>query len=1100
MAKNFEENPEFFIYTRLAALRWRVRWTETGRALFRFLTFFSALSIAFLLLEILLWLPPGWKWGLLFVFFLANAWAFFLFVVKPCLPLFLHGLPNEILAQQIGNTFPHIKDRLLNALQVYQKRIERKNQVSPVLASAAFHQVATQLQGLDLRKVVPLQPFFSSLKALVLALGVFILFLLSMPVQVKQAFVRWSHPSTYFMPELPYPLSFKPGSVRILKGQDVEIALQSKGPLPWRSISLVLETDKKKNVVLLRYPYRHRVLHVEESFQYYFKLGRYVSPHFSVEVLHPPEVRVLKVSLIPPSYTGLKKQSLEPNAGHVEALVGSRMALEIQATKEITQATMVFQTGKKIPMEVHGTKAKVAYTISQDDEYWIDLEDHLGLHNLHPIRYWIRVIPDRWPEIRIVFPGPRFDLDRTMVVPLRLEAEDDFGISKVSVGYTIVSSRLVPEDTSYFSLPVSSSQNYMQWNHPWDVRALDLFPEDEVHYFAEVYDNDKISGPKRFRTSMYVFRFPSIEEIYQNLEAAQKNQVDVLDQVHESAKEFQKELERFSESMKTHSNLDWETQKALEKNIEDHISILENLDSLIKNMENFQQEMEQKSALAAETLQKYQELQRLISEMNSPELLEALKEFQDALRSIDPQRIREAIEKVQISEEDLLKSLERTLSLFKKLLAEQKLDEWASRIKDMAERQMEINKTLEQGREETQLAREEDLLSQEALELYKAIQHLDPGLKKELEMASVDIEALLDSLKQVSLPEKLSDISQSLKNNRKEEALKKGRSAVHSMMDLQSMMEAFRDQMRNAHKTAVLNALDRIGQQAIKLSQEEEALAQALEDRSISPTQSASRQYAMISSLDQIADSLFSLSQKTFALSPKIGKALGEAKKSMTQTLTALATGNSQKAVQGQKEAMAALNRTVIEIQNVMGDMANASSGLGLDMLLGQLGELGLEQLALHQKLMELLQQGQWTLGEQAGMARLAETQEMLKRRLEQLAKMYGNRGNVLGNLDAIAKDMEEVIQDLKQKRVDQKTLERENRILSRLLDASHALYQQDFGEKRKARTGQDIFRIPIERKEEGRKGIPMPVDPRQEGYTIEYQELIRRYFERMRP
>lgn len=1100
MTNDSTQNPEIFIITQFKSLRKRLRRREAGRGIFRFFTVFFGVSLVFLLFEILFWFPPAWKWGLLLVFLLANALVFYFFCIKPCFPLlFFHYPPDEVLAEQIGSTFPQIKDKLLNALQVYQKRIERKNQVSFVLATEALKQAVSQIQGIDLKKAVPLQPLFSSVKTLSVMLGVSLFFLLWIPGQFKEAFVRWSHPNTHYVPEFPYPLVFKPGSVQILKGQDVEISVQSKGPFPRLPIFLILETRKKKESVLLRAPYRYRINSMTESFQYFFKIGRYTSAKFSVQVLYPPEVRILRVSLIPPAYTGLKRKALEPNAGHVEALLGSRMELEIQATKEISKATVVFQTGKKLPMEVHRDKAKVDYWIFHSEEYWIDLEDSLRLHNFHPIRYWIHVIPDQWPEIRIVSPGPRFDLDRSMVVPLCLEAKDDFGISNAQIGYTLVSPRLVPEDTVYVALPISSSRTYMRWDFPWNVRGLDLFPEDEVHYFAEVCDNDKILGPKQFRTSVYIFRFPSVEEIYQNLERAGKSQVDMMEQVYDRAKEFQKELERFSESMKTQPSLEWETQRAFEKKIQDHISILENLDSLVKHMENFQKEMEQKNALGVETLRKYQELQNLISEMNSPALLEALKEFQEALQSIDPQRLREVLDKVQISEEDLLQSLERTISLFKKLLTEQKLDEWAGRLKDMAKRQMEINKHLGQEKEVSPWVREEEILSQDAKALYQAIQNLDPNLKKELEMASVDMEAILDSLIQASLPEKLSDISQTLKKNNSEEALQKGQSAVQSMKGLQTMMEAVRDQMRSSHKTAVLNALDRISRQAVQLSQEQETLSHAFEHHSISPTQTAERQYAMMSSLDQIADSLFALSQQTFGLSPKIGKALGEAKKSMMQGLSALASGDSQKGIRSQKEAMAGLNRTVIEIQNTMEEMSNASSGLGLDMLLGQLEELGLEQLALHQKLMELLQKGQFAFGEQVSMARLAETQEMLKRRLEQLAEMYGNQGNVLGNLDAIARDMEEVIQDFKQKKVDQKTVEKENRILSRLLDAAHALYQQDFGEKRKAKAGRDIFRIPVQKGEQ-RKGISMPVDPAREGYTIEYQELIRRYFERMRP
>jgi len=107
------------------------------------------------------------------------------------------------------------------------------------------------------------------------------------------------------------------------------------------------------------------------------------------------------------------------------------------------------------------------------------------------------------------------------------------------------------------------------------------------------------------------------------------------------------------------------------------------------------------------------------------------------------------------------------------------------------------------------------------------------------------------------------------------------------------------------------------------------------------------------------------------------------------------------------------------------------------------------------------------------------------------------------GDLGGVAKDMEEVIKDLQNNQVLRRTLERQQRILSRLLDAQKSLRTQDFKEERQSKTGEQIVRISPD-------GLPADLGERhtllrenlekalRDGYSKEYESLIRRYFEEL--
>ena len=99
--------------------------------------------------------------------------------------------------------------------------------------------------------------------------------------------------------------------------------------------------------------------------------------------------------------------------------------------------------------------------------------------------------------------------------------------------------------------------------------------------------------------------------------------------------------------------------------------------------------------ISPKTLEKYLELQKALQDINSPEFQEALKKLQQAIQSLNPNLVREAMKDFQISDEMLRKSIERTLSLIKRIQIEQKFDELQTRVDQMLSKQEEVQKYTE---------------------------------------------------------------------------------------------------------------------------------------------------------------------------------------------------------------------------------------------------------------------------------------------------------------------------------------------------------------------------------------------------------------------
>ena len=104
----------------------------------------------------------------------------------------------------------------------------------------------------------------------------------------------------------------------------------------------------------------------------------------------------------------------------------------------------------------------------------------------------------------------------------------------------------------------------------------------------------------------------------------------------------------------------------------------------------------------------------------------------------------------------------------------------------------------------------------------------------------------------------------------------------------------------------------------------------------------------------------------------------------------------------------------------------------------------------------------------------------------------------VLGDLGQLGRDMESLSQDLDDGLVSEETLQRQERILSRMLDARNSVRRRDYTTRRESRTATRLF--DQQDGNEGDDGEPgeQPFRLRYqplEKAPLEYRDLVRRYF-----
>jgi hypothetical protein len=127
---------------------------------------------------------------------------------------------------------------------------------------------------------------------------------------------------------------------------------------------------------------------------------------------------------------------------------------------------------------------------------------------------------------------------------------------------------------------------------------------------------------------------------------------------------------------------------------------------------------------------------------------------------------------------------------------------------------------------------------------------------------------------------------------------------------------------------------------------------------------------------------------------------------------------------------------------------------------MSQLGEqqsqLNTESRTLAQR---LSQQLRISAGDRGEMRRLAEEQRRVREQLEQIQRDEQSKRELLGRLDGAKREMKEVEEQLESGTSLGDLDEKQQRILSRLLDAQRSINRRDFDPARESRPGEDIAR-----------------------------------------
>lgn len=1184
------------IIVKLNSVRRKWRWLILSEKLLSWVSFLAFTMTAVLVcfhLPLHIYIRSG-------ILVFSIGFAVYLMIRILILPL-THRLPISRVAAYLEKAYPNIENRILSTVQLKPTLENNRLGYAPKFVEQLILQTENDIGEIETKKVFLTE--FTKIKrnSLVAIAGLIILMLTNF--LIPSAFKGYAKtfesipkaPIEGFLASID---EVKPGNIHIKRGESVTITAKVSGHLDapvsifyrltTSADNVITDMDIKNNDDLnqdsanLKHELPHEndaelwqsiqmnrelnetlysatIENIDRSIHYYVSTKNVASTNYQITVSHEPIVKTFQLELNYPAYTQLPSKKLNANSGDAEVLYGSEIVFTGESNKPLAEAHLIFEESEIVQIQIENeTMMKGSFTAKQASKYHIHIQDNNRLSNANPLTYTLNVFSDRVPEVDIVEPGKDLVLDKDMLLNLKVEALDDFGLQNLQLVYRIQKEGFNDITTTIKKLPTNTSppQKSLFVTYSWDIEPIGLFPGETLSYYIQAEDIDDVSGPNIGKSRTYTLRFPTLDELYDEIVAEQESEQLSIDELYDEQTDATGIVENLLEKIRKFNEFSLSDKKLLQQAVESQMQIEKKANNLIDAMEQTTESMDKNQLFEPETIQKYQELQELMKEALSEEHQELLKKLSEALTKQELTQQENELMQANFNQEQFQQQLERLKSLYEQLILQQKLEAAAKQAQALADQQKNLIDTLVtptsektetsqnsvDSEQQTQKnsdsiaskkidfndsAQKEDLIKQESDNLSEKLDSLGnemSDMSKSQDNPAPQIQKVADEIRRLNqytknqqLSDNLQSTSQSLRKSQKQEALNTGRDAEQTMTELAQGLDNALEFMQGSNNEQALAAMRDAVKGGLYFSHLHEKVINKTNDLIITNfeeyvpnevkqlQQLAADELSAAQGLTQIAETLWDLGKQQIEVDPKIVWRLNASNDALNRSARALEDRQASLALPIQRTALADINQAIFDLLNAISQMNQQMGADGLQSMLEQLQQLAQSQEQLNdmaQRLSQQMREQGRTPSLQQRLERIASQQQLIREATERLSEIADQAAEMLGSLKDVAEEMKDVETRLEKGTLDKDVINQQERILTRMLDSLKSLEKRDVGKKRKAQVAkkstnpvQDVPPLHPDLLKYVRKLETTPNAIEFENIPFQYREQLRQYF-----
>ena len=991
---------------------------------------------------------------LFFGFLLTTLFGLYRFIIRPLMSLYGLSIPlsNDEAARQIGLYFPEVGDKLLNTLQLQRITSDQSD-----LLQASLNQRSSQLLINRFANAIQISHNRQFLKYTIPPLALILLILVFNPSFFTASSSRLVNYNKEFVEEAPFQFVVQNKSLKSFRNEDFRLSVKLTGSALPQAVYVVTNGTRFK-LEQSGEQFSYVFDNLQRDLDFHLEAVGFNSQSYTVALIDRPSVLSFNVKLDYPGYLNKPSEQLS-NVGNLLIPQGTVVHWEF-AADHTDSLLLRFNTDKKSTAArlIDNKTFVINRRLMQSAVYTVSLKNS-QISTPSSIQYGVQVIPDRYPQISI---DRIQDTITYNYIALSGIVSDDYGFSNLRLNYTIKrNGKSSPAYSKNISVNRSTtSQNFV---YNWSLDSLKLGQEDRLEYFVQVWDNDGVNGPKSSRSNQLNFTIPSNAEVQEQVDRSAEKTENQIDKALSKTQGIEKELKAIEDRVRTRKSSDFQDKKQLQE-------VLQKREELMKDVQKLQEQFQktndtqQRFADKDKSIQdKLEQLQKLFNELLDLESKQLYEELKRLLEKKQDDKVSDLLDRLSRKERNLERDLDRALKLFKQMQLEQKVNNVAENLEKQAD---QLDKQAEESGKKDDSSEEQQKQQEKSQEDFKDTKEQLKEIDKQVEKDDLNKPESSEK-EQEDIDKEMEKAMDQLKKDQGKKASPSQSKAAKSMRTMSKAMQESMESSEMEEMKENMDDLRNILDNLVTLSFGQERVMKDFRGMSLQDprvTKLSQEQLKLQDDAKIIEDSLNALASRVVQIQSFVTRELTNMKFYMDESTQQLRDRRLSVAASKQQFAMTSINNLALMLSDVLKNMqqqmnAMAMLGKGKGSKKGNKpgeGEEGMGEMQkkLNAQMKQMQKGGKSGRGLSEELSQMAAQQAMIRSLLK---KMEENaKGTEVGKqqdqqVKELMQKMDETETDLVNKRVSQSTINRQDEILTRLLDSEKALKQQEEDPRREA-------------------------------------------------
>lgn len=826
-------------------------------------------------------------WSAVLLYFL---WSL---ILRPLLAISTgwNSISNREIAIRIGNDNAGVEDKLLNYLELESDSTLNPEYLQKIIAQRTKDlERENFLTSIDTSRWIRAAWWAGVPTVVLFTYGIFA------GQSLKEGSSRFFDYRTAYIPKAPFEFISKNEWV-VDKGDELVIHLELKGDRIPSSANVIIDGERFPMQSISNGSFEWKLDRVQRSSDIYFEALDYRSDSKFIKVEEVPLLLDFAVTVIPPSYTGISPFEYK---GSGDALIPAGSDVKWQT--EWQSADVV----AKISGSSIDTLIRSAGTWQHNERVFDNASYRIkGINNNGNVfqsgEYVLSVLRDERPTLEV-----DWSLDTLQsYVYVSGFTSDDYGISSLSIKVKDASG-----DEEVVPVPLSSGSFSTYFSAK----------ESTVSFSVVSVDNDAVRGGKATVAGPFTLRVMSSSERREELQQKEQQTIQSV-QRFQAEQEAAKKLRNEMNQRMIEGTQEWKLNRLRDQLQEQQRDLLREWEEM---KESFQQQNEERMLNELndpELEEKRKQLQELLDEMNTDKLDELLQELEEKGENMNEDNLRDWMKRAEQQNQKMEMDAERMEELMKRLNVEQSLNDVLKKLEELQQRQEDLANRSNDTQEEQDalnedfedLMNEMDSLSQDNDELKSPMP---------LDMPKEDSEEASESME---------ESSQELQKGNSNNANQQQQQSSESMQKMMQKMSSSVMQMEMEMHVENLENLRRILTNLIHLSVDQEQLMDA-ENVSVAPdglvVEWMKEQQDLRLGYQVVNDSLRALIQRVPQVEAAVTDWMVQVESSMDNSNANMSERELLRSNSNMRESMWALNELAVMLDVTMDEMQQQMSGM----------------------------------------------------------------------------------------------------------------------------------------------------------------------------